>query len=85
MLDLGGIEVAAGAPATCARGDTLRLAGGGDEAVVVLPPGIRIEEGVRLAREHAEWIRARLAARPPHASCRRRGAAGGRTDPDRPA
>lgn len=67
LLDLGGIEV----PLQVrrhprARRITLRLAGGGDGVVVVLPPGIRVEEGVRLAREHAEWIRSRLAARPPH-------------------
>lgn len=66
-LDLGGIEV----PLQVrrhprARRITLRLAGGGEGVVVVLPPGVPIEEGLGLAREHAAWIRSRLAARPPH-------------------
>lgn len=66
-LDLGDIQV----PLQVrrhprARRISLRLAGGGDGVVVVLPPGIRIEEGMRLAQANAQWIRARLAARPPH-------------------
>lgn len=48
-----------------ARRITLRLAQGEEGVVIVLPPGVGSEEGLRLAQAHAGWIRSRLDARLP--------------------
>lgn len=66
VLDLDGIAV----PLQVrrhprARRVTLRLAPGEAGVVIVLPPGVGSEEGLRLARAHAGWIRSRLDARLP--------------------
>ena len=47
-----------------ARRASLRISADGEGVIVVLPARKRLEDGVALAREHAEWIRDRLRALP---------------------
>lgn len=47
-----------------ARRSSLRISADGEGVIVVLPGRKRLEDGVAIAREHAEWIRDRLQALP---------------------
>jgi predicted metal-dependent hydrolase len=47
-----------------ARRASLRISADGEVVIVVLPRHARLEDGVAIAREHAEWIRTRLQALP---------------------
>ena len=48
-----------------ARRASLRLSADGEQVIVVIPARGRLEDGVAIARQHAEWIRDRLEAVPP--------------------
>ena len=47
-----------------ARRASLRLSADGEEVIVVIPARGRLEDGVAIARRHADWIRSRLEAAP---------------------
>ncbi len=48
-----------------ARRLLLRVDAAGEKVELVLPHGVGLPEGMRFAKSHADWLRARLAARPP--------------------
>lgn len=44
---------------------SLRVTAAGDAAVLVLPAGVPVREGLRFVAERHDWLRARLASLPP--------------------
>jgi predicted metal-dependent hydrolase len=65
VLSLGTVETALSVRRhPRARRASLRLSADGEEVIVIIPARSRLEDGVAIARRHADWIRSRLESVP---------------------